>query len=275
MIVRFLKNFGLSCGVFLLVACNANVEATGQTSQSKSTIYIASDSTASNHKARAWPMAGWAVFLQCGLGPNTPVENRAIGGRSTKKFINEGRLDKIAEDISAGDTLLIQFAHNDANINKPERYVTVEEFSEYLIDYIEVARRAEAPPVLLTAIARRNFKEGVLVEDFQDYIDATRRVAQQENVALIDARELTAEWLRGLGEQKSKRMFLHYSEKAELYAYPEGIEDNTHLSELGARRVAAMISQELKGFDLPFSSQIRTDVKAFQMDVHLGALACQ
>ena len=91
-------------------------------------IFIASDSTAQDYKPDKYPQSGWGTMLRCAVGPDVTIENRAIGGRSTNSFIREGRLDKIAAELRKGDTLLIQFGHNDASIDKPERYTTIEQY---------------------------------------------------------------------------------------------------------------------------------------------------
>ena len=85
-------------------------------------IFIASDSTAANYKPDWYPQMGWGMLLKCNLADGVTVENRAIGGRSTKTFISEGRFDAIARDITPGDTLLIQFGHNDQKAQWPQTY---------------------------------------------------------------------------------------------------------------------------------------------------------
>ena len=50
----------------------------------------------------------------------------------------------------------MQFAHNDANKEKEERYVTPKQYEEYLLRYINAAKECGAQPVLVTAIAMRD-----------------------------------------------------------------------------------------------------------------------
>jgi lysophospholipase L1-like esterase len=270
--------FGLACVTsWVLVGCTAtsgDISRRVSTSSQAPTVFIASDSTAANHKARSWPMAGWGVFLQCAFPPRIQVENHAIGARSTRTFIEEGRLDRIKNRLKPGDILLIQFAHNDANQDKPERYVTVETFSELLNAYVDVAHEAEARPILITAVARRHFEAGQIVDDFAPYIDATRTVAAARDADIIDLRSKTKRWLEALGETESKSMFLHLQGKNKFAAYPDGLEDDTHFSELGARRVAGFVAEALHAMNLPISSDIIHDQPAFQRTKPLGALSC-
>lgn len=78
-------------------------------------------------------------------------DNRAIGGRSSKTFITEGRLDEILRSIVPGDYLLIQFGHNDATISRPDRYASPEDYKGYLKTYVLGTRERGATPILITA----------------------------------------------------------------------------------------------------------------------------
>jgi hypothetical protein len=43
------------------------------------------------------------------------IENRAIGGRTARRFIDDGVLDEVWQNIHKGDYLLVQFGTNDGN----------------------------------------------------------------------------------------------------------------------------------------------------------------
>jgi lysophospholipase L1-like esterase len=169
------------------------------------------------------------------------VENRAIAARSSRSFIAEGRLDGIAHDIRAGDTLLIQFGHNDANREKPERYAPVADYKGYLRRYIEVARQAGAQPVLMTPVTRRTFVDGHVAPSFPDYSQAVREVAVQTRTPLIDLDTLSARAVEQAGVEGSKAYFLP---------------DDTHFSELGARRMADVIAAALARLPLPVARHV-------------------
>ena len=80
----------------------------------KMTIYICGDSTAATYPPENAPITGWGQLLGDYL-PNVNVVNKAVGGRSTKSFLAEGRLTDIERTIQPGDLLLIQFTHNDTS----------------------------------------------------------------------------------------------------------------------------------------------------------------
>ena len=70
------------------------------------------------------------------------VDNCAMAGRSSKTFLEEGRLEDIKRHLKEGDYLLIQFGHNDASASRAERYIMpMEQFWRYAgIPYVRAAR---------------------------------------------------------------------------------------------------------------------------------------
>jgi len=56
-------------------------------------------------------LKGWGTYLQYSL--EIPVINKAIGGRSVRPFIAEGRFQEVANSVVARDFAVIKFGHND------------------------------------------------------------------------------------------------------------------------------------------------------------------
>ena len=77
------------------------------------------------------------------------IRNHAENGRSTKSFINEQRLAAIYNEITEGDFLFIQFGHNDAKIEDPNRYTSIPEYKENLGKFVNVARNKKLTLCLL------------------------------------------------------------------------------------------------------------------------------
>ncbi|MDO5402825.1 MAG: GDSL-type esterase/lipase family protein [Eubacteriales bacterium] len=73
-------------------------------------IFLAGDSLVKDYKEEEF-IGGWGQYLRqlCDL----EVVNYAEGGRSSRLFINEGRLNVIDKEINRGDYLFIEFCHND------------------------------------------------------------------------------------------------------------------------------------------------------------------
>lgn len=236
-------------------------------------IFIASDSTAQDYKPDKYPQSGWGTMLRCAV-PGVTVENRAIGGRSTNSFIREGRLDKIVADLRKGDTLLIQFGHNDASIDKPERYTTIEQYKANLHRFLDVAKAAGAKAVILTPVARRDFKDGVEQPSFPTYADAARTVAKETRTPLIDLGKTSQAWVQAAGPDASKAYYLHYEGTAGAPGFPNGIADDTHFSELGARRVADLVAVGLKQTRLPIAKRVTPHVPALTRAAPAGGPSC-
>ena len=237
-------------------------------------IFIASDSTAQDYKPDRYPQSGWGTMLRCAVGPGVTIENRAIGGRSTNSFIREGRLDRIAADLRKGDTLLIQFGHNDASMDKPERYTTIEQYVANLHRFIDVAKKAGARAVILTPVARRDFENGVEQPSFPAYAEAARRVARETYTPLIDLGKTSQAMVQALGPDAAKAYYLHYDGAAGAPGYPNGVSDDTHFSEVGARHIADLVAVGLKALRLPVSKRVTPHVPALTRTTPAGGPSC-
>ncbi|RHW17471.1 rhamnogalacturonan acetylesterase [Sphingomonas gilva] len=251
-----------------MIAALAALALAGQT------VFIASDSTAQTYRQDRYPQSGWGQVLQCGLD-GVAVDNRAIGGRSTRTFVSEGRWDKLIADVKAGDTVLIQFGHNDANRNRPARYApAATDYRHHLTRFVADVKAKGATPVILTPVARRSFYEGRAQADFAEYSSVARVVARETDTPLIDLEALSRTWLTEAGEERAKAYFLHY-DAGEVAAFPKGIEDDTHFSELGARHVADLIADALARLELPVSDAVRKDRPALARETPLGSWECR
>lgn len=206
-------------------------------------LYIAGDSTAAAKSGIEKPMSGWGEFLSDHFQKQVQVENCAINGRSTRSFITDGRLDYIAQQLQAGDYLLIQFGHNDGKIDDPTRYTDPDtDYPACLRRYIETARAHGAIPVLLTSVSRRFFLEDGQPDPLalERYPEMMRRVADDTETPLLDLFTASQQLYQQLGEEGSKALFLHLSPEQHPN-YPQGVEDNTHFSVYGAQRIAELV----------------------------------
>lgn len=212
------------------------------------TLFIAGDSTAAIKGAGEKPMTGWGEYLQSYFGASVRIENRAINGRSTKSFISDGRLEAIRKEFKAGDYLFIQFGHNDEKKDDPLRYTDPEtEYRCNLIQYIEAARQLGGTPVLLTSVSRRRFNSAGELDPFAvgAYPEVMRQVAEETHTPLLDIFTASQALYRSLGEEASKKLFMHLPEKAHPN-YPNGVTDDTHFSDEGAQQIAKLVVQALK-----------------------------
>jgi len=233
-----------------------------------SRIFIAGDSTASDYSVERAPRAGWGMALPSYFGANRDVRNHALSGRSSRSFIEQGALEKIANELRKDDILLIQFGHNDEKVEDPSRYTEPQtEFPGWLMRYVEVAREHEAIPILVTPLARRVFDKGQLLDTHGPYTQAVRDLAQREKIGLIDLNTRSMDWLRALGAEPSKRYYMHVPEQQQV--------DDTHLQWHGATAVACFIVEGMKQLDPTLASAVVRDTSCGAKPTARADLATQ
>lgn len=213
--------------------------------QKKVTIWMAGDSTMSIKEIKAYPETGWGMPFAYFFDSTVTIQNKAKNGRSTRTCISEGIWKSIHDNLSAGDYVFIQFGHNDEVKEKVNTYTTPDEFRANLKRFISEARDKKAIPVLFTPVSRRKFANGVAVETHAEYSPLVRDVAKETSVAFIDMDTKSRELYQQLGEEQSKLLFLQLA-PGEHPNYPTGKIDNTHFSELGARKIAQIALAEIR-----------------------------
>lgn len=221
------------------------------------TVHLAGDSTMAPKLDIKRPESGWGEYLEAQFRPGTVVvDNRARNGRSTRTFIELGEWQALLDAVSPGDVVLIQFGHNDQSVEKADRYTPVADYVLNLSRFVHEVRERKATPMLLTPVARRNFdKDGWLIGTHGGYPRAMRELAEREKVAMLDMERLSSALLSQIGVEASKALFL-WLEPGEHPNYPQGVQDNTHFSPEGARRVAEEFAGALRGQPLPLADRL-------------------
>ncbi len=204
------------------------------------------DSISGTTESVPFPEKGWGQLLPLFFNDNVIIENHAKNGRSSKSFIKEGRWQKVIDNISAGDYLIIQFGHNDASKDKGDRYTTPEEYVEYFTMFVQKAKEKGVKPIICTSVARRKFDEkGKFVDSHGEYLDLARNVARKAAIPMIDMYEKSKKLLLEMGEEDSKSLFLHL-EPGENKNFPDGKIDNTHFNVKGANAMAELFVEGVR-----------------------------
>ncbi len=224
------------------------------------TVFMIGDSTMANKPLdKENQERGWGQMLPIYFEGAIKVDNHAVNGRSSKSFIDEGRWEKVREQIRPGDYVIIQFGHNDEKIKSPDRYtIPGSTFDENLKKFVNETREKGGTPILMNSIVRRNFpangiaaaqtddrqktwKKGLenypaegdtLMDTHGDYRFAPRNVAEEMGVVFIDMNTLTHELVQGLGKESSKALYMWMPVGKYEFA-PNGRIDNTHLTVYG------------------------------------------
>jgi len=247
-----MKSVLFIASVFLVVAFTLPAK--------KTKVWLIGDSTMSNKEVKAYPETGWGMPFTHFFDSTIIVDNRARNGRSTKTFIDEGLWQPVADNLAEGDYVFIQFGHND-EVKTKASYTTEEEYVNNLTRYINESRLKKAIPVLITPVARRKFDLLGHIQGTHDvYSNLVREVAKKNDVPLIDLDIKSQALLQQLGTETSKLLF-NYLDPNEHPNYPEGKKDDTHFSELGARKMAEIVLAEIRNLKLGISKHIYTPVK--------------
>ena len=226
----------------------------------KPVLYIIGDSTVRNGdgtgKSQQW---GWGSFIAPYFDTTRMgVQNHAIGGRSSRTFITEGRWERITSKLKKGDIVIMQFGHNDggplddtarsrgsirgigedsARIYNPIRKMneTVYSFGGYMRRYIRETRAAGAIPIVCSPIPRNDWKNGKVVRSPQSYAGWAKSVAEAEGVAFIDLNDIIATRYEAMGPDAVKPFFPI---------------DHTHTDKAGAQLNAEIVMAEMKKLGL-------------------------
>lgn len=212
------------------------------------TLYLAGDSTCQDYDPEETRQAGWGMYIGGLLRPEARIVNRAIGGRSSKSFIAEGRLEQIAGEIGAGDWLLVQLGHNDSTKDKPERYTEpFREYRGYLEQYIAAARERGAHTLFLTPVARLHWEDGRFLNDFADYCGTMTHLASEAGVPLIDLMGRSLQHLTDVG----------YEQAVPYYMVSVNGTDYTHFTAEGARMTARLVAEGIRELGIALSDYVK------------------
>lgn len=227
-------------------------------------IYLIGDSTVADYTGdydsddymtTRYPVAGWGQVFQPFMRPDSlnkikhlikadsvQVLDKARGGRSTRTFFEEGRWAEVYKALEKGDVVMMQFGHNDAAENKPERYTNVTAYKEYLRLYVNQTRQKGAIPIILTPVNRNYpWKDGKLSNVHGEYPQAAKDVAKELNVQLIDLTQLSVDHFTARGKDYVTDNYFMNLPAGKYVAYPEGLKDNTHFQPEGAKAVAQLV----------------------------------
>ena len=231
-------------------------------------IYLIGDSTMmdydqyrEDYKISIYPLSGWGQYFQelfdaeaiSSLSSliktdSVLVDNRAIGGRSTRSFFEEGRWAKVYNDLQAGDLVMIQFGHNDATLERPLRYVTPAAYKEFIRLFVNQSREKGAIPIVITPVSRNEpWKDGRLGNLHGDYYTAAVEVSEELEVAMIDLTMRSMAFFEEKGEAYVTANYFMNMKPGQYPNYPDGKEDNTHFVTEGAKEVATLVMDGMRG----------------------------
>ena len=227
------------CTLFLLPAFAA-----------KRKVHTIGDSTMSEYKPAATPKRGWGMYLQAFFNTDSvEVNNRGKSGASTRTFYETENLwPSVKQQMSAGDYLIIQFAHNDEKCKGEDVYVKNAElralgqdtltdmrgtepnttYKEYLFKFINEAREYGVTPILMSPVCRAYFQNDGTISDegrhllkgqrddvqgTKDYVKAMREVAADMHVPFLDMTAKSLDMYETRGKDYCMEYYFNFGDK--------------------------------------------------------------
>lgn len=227
---------------------NRGTDATYPAITAKPTVYLAGDSTVQTYTASQAPQQGWGQRIAELFSKDVAFVNKAIGGRSSKSFIDEGRLTEILGLIKAGDYLFAQWGINDRYKSDPDRYTDpATTFRTYLKQYIDGARGKKAYAVLVTPTPRLDYTDGVFHNDFVDYCNAILAVGLETNTPVIDLQTMAL------------ALYTRVGYDAVVNTIALAGPDVLHFRDTGAYQMARLVARGVSDIDIPISPFVLQD----------------
>lgn len=227
----------------------------------KPTLYIIGDSTVKNGSGKGVEaMWGWGSVIDEGFDTTRiHLENHAIGGRSSRTFLSEGRWDKIMANLKEGDYVIMQFGHNDAGaVNDTSRargtirglgeetqeidnmltkkHEIVHSFGWYMRKYVDDTHSKGATAIVCSLVPRTNWKDGKVQRSADSYSLWAEETAKSKGAFFINLNEKIAQKYELENEANVKANY--FTNK-----------DNTHTNLAGAKLNAQTVLEGIKGLD--------------------------
>jgi lysophospholipase L1-like esterase len=195
------------------------------------TLFLLGDSTVCDQPGE--PYSSWGQMLPRFLTPGIAVANHAESGETYRDSLARRRLDKVVSAMRPGDTVLMQFGHNDQKQIKENKGGPFTTYKDEIRAHVDAIRAHGGIPVIVSSMERRNFDAaGKVAPSLRDYADAARESAKELGVAFIDLNAMSKPFYEALGPELSKKAF----------AEPQpGRIDNTHHNNYGGYELAQAV----------------------------------
>ncbi|MDQ8188918.1 rhamnogalacturonan acetylesterase [Roseibacillus persicicus] len=228
------------------------------------TLWIIGDSTVRNNTRG---QQGWGDPLAEQFDSDQiTVTNRALGGRSSRTFLTEGRWEEVLTKLKKGDFVLIQFGHNDGGKmfsgNRPRASIkgngdestsgvveetgkeeTVHSYGWYLRKYCQKSINRGATPIVCSPIPRNiRGADGKFHPDETAYAKWAKEAAQATGASFIPLNALLCHAFNQMEKDEVDKIFCET--------------DHTHTSSRGATFNARVVADAIR--QLPNSSLARS-----------------
>ena len=279
-------------------------------------VHTIGDSTMAEYDESTTDKRGWGMYLGSFFDPSfVTVNNRGKSGADTRGFYTGAAYwPSVKSQMSAGDYLLIQFAHNDegndsnlAGLDNREYAAYCKEkglpapsdargtnpqttYRDYLRLFIDEARELGVNPVLVGPICRAYFSGNNITRKGQhDLGDKFAKIEngelkQNQSVPATDLSMSYVEAMRIVAAEKNvpfidlteatRQLYLSYGE-SQCLSLLFCTGDKTHTNAMGGNLVARAAAQLLKNKGvLAEYIDIPTDITANPAAINIGETYC-
>lgn len=235
------------------------------------TLWLIGDSTVRNGTKG---QMGWGDPIKVMFdSTKIEVQNRAIGGRSSRSFRTEGKWDQVLKDAKPGDFVIMQFGHNDSGplvgddrergSNRGEGEDTkdvtkkngtteaVHSYGWYMRQYVKEAKDHGLTPIVCSYVPRCPQpdvkKPGARVEapspDLNTYGLWAKNAAESGGAEFVDLYHLVLDRYVGHTPEEVKKQW--FTEADNTHTNPDGAKLNAECVVEGIRKLK---DQRLTGY---------------------------
>jgi lysophospholipase L1-like esterase len=188
------------------------------------TLFLIGDSTVKNSWDRGTDgLWGWGKPLESYFDSSKlNVENQALGGTSSRSYINQKHWERVLALVKPGDYVMMQFGHNDGGpggslagngdetgerVDRGGTKSEVHSYGWYLRQYIADTKAKGATPIVCSLIPRNDWTEGKVRRATGSYATWAKEAAKQVDALFIDLNGIIADRYDKLGEETVKPFF--------------------------------------------------------------------
>lgn len=178
------------------------------------TLWLVGDSTVKNGADRGSDgLWGWGNPIAHHFDrTRINVENQALGGTSSRSFIETGLWENVRKQIKPGDFVALQFGHNDGRSSakgngdetesRPGRNGAAEQahsYGWYVRQYIADAKAAGATPIVCSLIPRNDWAGDRVAPTAREYATWAEEAAKQGGALYLDLNRIIADRYNRMG----------------------------------------------------------------------------
>lgn len=197
---------------------NSSVAVSKTDALRNASLYVVGSTAAagSENENMAVESDGFGNYLQKYLSNKINVKNLAVADATVKSYIKTDEYKTFIDNLSEGDYVIINFGENDAeyisNAKEYNKYSypsnndsDIDSFSYYLYNnYIKPAKEKKAVIIVTTPASKRNFVDGIYVNDNNPYVENVVSMVQKYSTFYVNLNNITADMYNTMGEEGSK-----------------------------------------------------------------------